>query len=942
MAIIEIDGSKYDVEDGKNILDACLGLGLDLPYFCWHPSMGSVGSCRQCAVRVYADENDTRGRILMSCMTPVAEGMRLSIEEEGVSDFRDKCIEVTMANHPHDCPVCEEGGECHLQDVTHMSNHTERRYKGQKKTYENQDLGPCINHEMNRCITCYRCVRFYNDYAGGKDLAALGSRENIYFGRHEDGVLESVFSGNLVEVCPTGVFTDKTLARSYNRKWDLQTAPSICQGCSLGCNIAPAERQGKIKRITNRYHGEVNGYFICDKGRFSYDHINADSRLQECLRLHEGKSESVNYDTAIDTAAEAIITAGLDTCIGIGSEKSSVEENLLLKKLVGPKNFCSGMSEKRQTLLSEILNIYQRDSIHIASLKSMEACDAVIILGEDLINSAPRMALSVRQSTRNLSFEMAKAIRIPLWQDASVRILAQDARSPLIIASVAGTELDEIASDMLFASPDDIANFGFAVAHEIDSSCPKADVSSDIAALAKTVAQKLVSAKNPLVISGTSLNSLNIIHAAAQIAAAISNKRSNGSISQCATSFVLPEANSMGLAMLLDDDTLSVEQTLEKRDVASAIVLQNDLYHHAEPSLVDDFLTKLTTTVALSQIHNRVTAKADSVFPASSFVETEGTLVNNEARAQRYFSVFSNDNPSLKDNWFTITSLARALITKQGEAHLSAAVNQLANIQTFDDVVDLTAASHPLLRPWDKVAPSAKFRIAGMKMPRQPHRYSGRTSLQANVKVSENKQPQDDDSALNFSMEGAPINRPPAVNAIIWSPGWNSNEAVNKFQDEIGGQLTGGDPGVRLLDTKSSPCNVYLPQKNHAAIDSTADSTTSTTTHNTAKSNNGELLAVAQSRLFDSCELSIMSSALALRAEKRVAMMHSSTAAHLNLNEGDPVTISIGDATVTLPLAIQAKMSAGIITLPDDVQTRIVIPATLLPAQCNVSGSANG
>ena len=127
-----------------------------------------------------------------------------------------------MVNHPHDCPVCDEGGECHLQDMTGMNRHVYRRYHGRKRTFHNQDLGPLVNHEMNRCIQCYRCTRFYRDYAGGRDFDALMLRDQVYFGRYQDGVLESEFSGNLVEICPTGVFTDKTLKRHYTRKWDLQ------------------------------------------------------------------------------------------------------------------------------------------------------------------------------------------------------------------------------------------------------------------------------------------------------------------------------------------------------------------------------------------------------------------------------------------------------------------------------------------------------------------------------------------------------------------------------------------------------------------------------------------------------------------------------------------------------------------------------------------------
>jgi len=248
MARIYIDSQPYEVDPAKDLLRVCLSLGFDLPYFCWHPALGSVGACRQCAVKQFKDVNDTRGRIVMSCLVPAADGTRISIDDPEAVAFRRSVIEWLMTNHPHDCPVCDEGGECHLQDVTVMTGHAYRRYRFKKRTFENQYLGPLINHEMNRCIQCYRCVRFYRNYAGGRDLDAFGIHNHVYFGRHKDGILENEFSGNLVEVCPTGVFTDKTLKKQYTRKWDLQTAPSICTHCGVGCNIIPGERYGILRR----------------------------------------------------------------------------------------------------------------------------------------------------------------------------------------------------------------------------------------------------------------------------------------------------------------------------------------------------------------------------------------------------------------------------------------------------------------------------------------------------------------------------------------------------------------------------------------------------------------------------------------------------------------------------------------------------------------------
>lgn len=213
VATILIDNEPGQANHKQNLLHACLSLGYDLPYFCWHPALGSVGACRQCAVKQFRDEHDTIGKLVMACMTPVAENTRISIVDPEAVAFRAAVIQGLMQNHPHDCPVCDEGGECHLQDMTVMAGHRLRGYSFGKRTFRNQYLGPLVNHEMNRCIQCQRCVRFYREYAGGHDLNAFHLRDTIYYGRHEDGVLESEFSGNLVEICPTGVFTDATLKR---------------------------------------------------------------------------------------------------------------------------------------------------------------------------------------------------------------------------------------------------------------------------------------------------------------------------------------------------------------------------------------------------------------------------------------------------------------------------------------------------------------------------------------------------------------------------------------------------------------------------------------------------------------------------------------------------------------------------------------------------------
>jgi len=457
--------------------------------------MGSAGACRQCGVKQFPAENDPHGRIVMACMTPAADGTRISIHDPEAVKFRASITEWLMVNHPHDCPVCDEGGECHLQDMTVMTGHTYREFRFLKRTHRNQNLGPLVNHEMNRCIACYRCTRFYRDYAGGRDFDVFSWHDSVYFGRSEDGVLENEFSGNLVEVCPTGVFDDKTLMHHYTRKWDFQTAPSLCVHCGLGCNTIPGERYGLLRRIRNRYHPEVNGYFLCDRGRYGYEFVNNPRRIRQPTSRQNSGQPALAFAAGL---------MGQDAkVVGIGSPRASLEANFALRALVGASRFYHGVSETEYGLISRVLDIIQNGPVRSASLHDVENADAVLVLGEDVTNTAPMLALAIRQSVLNQPRKLAEKLKIPLWDDVAVRELLQDRKGPLFIAALHATRLDEVATRTHRAAPDDLARLGFAVAHALDSDAPAV---SDLP-LAEEIARVLQAAERPVIVAGTSCGS---------------------------------------------------------------------------------------------------------------------------------------------------------------------------------------------------------------------------------------------------------------------------------------------------------------------------------------------------------------------------------------------------------------------------------------------------
>lgn len=904
MATIHVDGKAYDVDGSDNLLHACLSLGLDIPYFCWHPAMGSVGACRQCAVKQYKDENDTQGKIVMSCMTPAADNSWIAIDDADAKDFRARVVEWLMTYHPHDCPVCAEGGHCHLQDMTVMTGHSQRRYRFTKRTHRNQYLGPFIAHEMNRCINCYRCVRFYNDYAGGTDLGVFGMHNNLYFGRHEEGVLESPFAGNLTEVCPTGVFTDKTHTKHYTRKWDLQYAPSICHQCAVGCNTSPGERYGSVRRIENRYNGELNGYFLCDRGRFGYDYVNRDDRPRQPEWRSETQSERhdtdasvtlLDVDPALDRGADLLRSTR--RIIGIGSPRASLESNHQLMALVGKDNFSTGIAAAEQACLERMAEIDADGALTTPTPREVESHDAVLVLGEDLMHSAARLALSVRQAALGRRDALAEERDIPVWNAEAVKTLAQDSYHPLYIAYPTATGLDDISASHLRLAPDDIARLGFAIAHELDADAPAVpELDATTRAHASTVADALLAAERPLLISGGSLASTAILDATASIARALGRKRANSREKRGGLLLIRREANSTGLALMGGQPLERALDAVTNGHADALVVLENDLYERLPEAGVDAALNAAHALVVLDHQRTRTWQRATLGLPAASFAETDGTLVNLEGRAQRFYQVYDprylHPECRIHPSWRWLDTLRTSLERQPQDA------------LTFEQAMDDCARAHPALGGMLRAADTADL-PAGIELARMPHRYSGRTSMRANIAVSEPRMPQDPDTPLAFSMEGySGFDRPRQNVPFAWAPGWNSPQAWNKFTDVVGGHLQGGDPGARVAGAPN-PANGDYPAAE--AIPAAF----------TPRDEHWQLWVLP--RLFGGEATSARAEAVVERIEAPALGLGEYDAQALKAADGTLLTLDAGGIQRRLALRVDKSLPGGIVTLPAGV-----------------------
>ena len=880
MPTIYIDNQPYDVPAGQNLLHACLSLGFNIPYFCWHPALHSVGSCRLCAVKQFKDENDTQGKIVMSCMTQAKDGVRISIDDPEVLHFRKSVIEWLMLNHPHDCPVCDEGGECHLQDMTVLAGHTYRRDRFKKRTYRNQDLGPFIRHEMNRCIQCYRCVRFYIDYAGGRDLDVFGWHDRVYFGKNRDGVLKSEFSGNLVEICPTGVFTDKTFYRHFTRKWDLESAPSVCTHCGLGCNIHADSRYGRLRRIRTRYHKEVNSYFLCDRGRFGYEFVNSDKRLHRCsVRDVEGMLTAQSHLTTLDRIAKAVQGK---TVIGVGSPRASLESNFALQKLVGEENFYAGVPSRQGQMVSNILDILRQRPLQTATMEEVSLSDAVVVLGEDVLNTAPMLGLARLRAILQKPSAKIQSMHIEPWEDAAVREALQQERGPLYIAATEPTGLDDSATEVYRAAPENLARLGFAIANQLDRKAPTTDdVPDEMNALARRIAADLNDAKHPCVIAGVSLADPALIEAAANIAQVLFAENPSARIA-----FVVPACNSMGLGLLGGRPLEDAAQRADEGGVDTLIVLENDLTRQMDANRALQLFRNVPTLVVLDSIRTRTVEEAAMALPAATFAESDGTFVNFEGRAQRFFRAMLPP-PEIRESWRWIREILCAC-GKLDEGQW----------QRLDDIIREMAESRPALRLVPEAAKPADFRMLGQKIPRQTHRYSGRTAMHADRDVREHRRPEDEDSALAFSMEGYSGQPPASLVPHYWAPHWNSVQSMNKYQDGVGGPLKTGISGKRLIEpTDGAGIEYFSPAPEPA------------------KPREGFVLIVPSYRIFGSEELSSLSPSIRQLIPRPFAAVNPADMPRLETRDDGTIEAVLSGTSYSLAVRANPSVPKGLVVV---------------------------
>lgn len=632
MPRLTIDNRKISVAPGTKVIKAAEKLGIVIPRFCFHPALGSVGACRMCAVSVI--EGPVSG-IQMSCMLEAKDDMVISTTDEAAVAFRRSVIEWLMKNHPHDCPVCDEGGHCLLQDLTVSGGHSLRRFQGPKRTYDDQDLGPLLQHEMNRCIHCYRCVRFYQQFCGYYDLGVLGIGSRTYFGRHQDGALENPFSGNLSDICPTGVFTDKPSCYS-GRRWDFERKPSVCIQCGLGCNTVVSARYRQVRRQEARFNGQVNGHFICDRGRYGFYYTSAENRPRVAKIDGQPAATTTATAEAKKRLAEIVAANGAVAVAVSVSSRSSLETYATLKEIVRKYGWQSPAVFNETKQADEALAMVQRLEPDLAiSMQQIPRAEVVVVLGVDPLNEAPMLALALRQA-----------------QLAGAKVLVVDPRPVSLPFSFTHLALN----------PDDLVPFLAAltrntVSVETASRLGVADCLKAISDLAEGMSESaekaaaqikpvLDSSKMPLLVCGTELLQAAGIHLAADLGLFLRAMGKNGRLF-----FVNKGANAFGAGLMgaAENSFEKVLEEIEKDRVKGLVMAEADfLSVGCDRPRVEAAFEKLDLLVVIDYLESVLVDKADIFLPAATVYESGGSFINQEGRRQEAAPVMAGGTPVLQ------------------------------------------------------------------------------------------------------------------------------------------------------------------------------------------------------------------------------------------------------------------------------------------------------
>ncbi len=609
MVNIEIDGIPLKVDPTKMIIQAADEAGIDIPRFCYHKKLSIAANCRMCLVEV-----DKARKPLPACSTPVSDGMKVFTDSKIAVNAQRSVMEFLLINHPLDCPICDQGGECELQDLSMGYGEGISRFTERKRAVKDKDIGPLIQTDMTRCIHCTRCVRFGQEIAGIKELGATGRGEHMEIGTYVEHSLVSELSGNIIDLCPVGALTSKPF-RYKARAWEMQARPSIAPHDAVGSNIELHIRKNDVMRVVPRDNEDVNESWLSDRDRFSYLGMNSEARLSEPMIKVDNQWQVVDWQTALEKTVEGlkgvINKFGAEEVAGLISPTATLEEAYLFQKWLrglGSDNIDHRL--RQQDFADSGMDITLKDW----QLADIDDSDAIVLLGTNIRSEQPIIAHRIRQA----SLAGATVSSINLFKrDLLMPVDRQIAvNSKQMVQTLAG-----IAKALLAAARQE--------ADEWLDLLPDRSPSP----FEQNVALQLSNAMNASLFVGDLINhqpQASTLRSLARLVAELSDSRL----------VILPAANSQAhrrAGTVPVNKGLNARQSWERALRGYVLMGFDPMLDTAQPTIVRDALRRASFVVSISSFDNDwVRQYANVILPMACFAETSGTFIGIDERPQQF------------------------------------------------------------------------------------------------------------------------------------------------------------------------------------------------------------------------------------------------------------------------------------------------------------------
>ncbi len=396
MVNIEIDGKEIQAKDGALLIEAADDAGIAIPRFCYHKKLSVAANCRMCLVEV-----EKAAKPLPACATPVTDGMKVFTRSPRAISAQKSVMEFLLINHPLDCPICDQGGECDLQDIAVGYGGDHSQYSEGKRVVQDKDIGPLVSTDMTRCIHCTRCVRFGQEVAGVHELGGTGRGEHMQIGTYVEKSMTSEMSGNIIDLCPVGALTSKPF-RFQARAWEMASNKGVAAHDCVGSNTFVESLRGSVRRVTAAENDEINETWISDRDRFSYEGLNTADRLKVPMIKRDGVWEETDWETALNFTVSGLRSEmgrhGAGQLGALISPNSTIEEMYLAQKLVrglGSSNIDHRL-QQRDFSDQDSLPLYQGLG---RSIESIDGLDSALFIGSNIRHEQPIIAHRLRKST---------------------------------------------------------------------------------------------------------------------------------------------------------------------------------------------------------------------------------------------------------------------------------------------------------------------------------------------------------------------------------------------------------------------------------------------------------------------------------------------------------------------------------------------------------------